>query len=205
MAATDLITLAEAKQEIGAISVDVDDLLLGGYISAISTLLDDRCGPIVRRTITGEIYDVPMASQIRLRTYPVSAISAVTEYTVDGVATVLASDTLTTKRTNGFYFDSGPKWARTIQRRSAGSAYTFPPSGQVEVTYVAGRCATTATVPAIFKHAARLALSTHWSIQQGSGSLTFGDAQGFGTPIPIVMPRAVELMLAAELLPAGVA
>lgn len=206
MAATDLITLTEAKQEIGAVGVEVDDLLLAWYVSAISEMIDAKCGPVVRRTYTAEVYDTPGTETLRLRHYPVASITSITEYTVEGVATVLTADTPAAKHTNGYWFSSAPKWAREVQRRSSGYAYTFPPYGQVEVTYVAGRVANTAAVPYIFRHAARLCLSTHWSIQQGSGSLTFGAPDGgFGTPIPIVMPRAVEGMLAAEMLPPGVA
>lgn len=205
MATLDLITLTEAKQEIAAVNVDVDDLLLAGYISAVSQMIDNRCGPVVARTIADETHEVEQTSSIRLRVYPVLSVTTVDEFTREGTQTTLTLDTLASKHANGCYLVPR-KWGRTLERRNAGAAYVFPPFGAVRVTYVAGRCASTAAVPEIFKHAARLAVATNWSIQQGSGSNTFGMGDGgFGAPLPIVMPRAVEAMLAAEFLPQGVA
>jgi hypothetical protein len=205
MTTTDLITITEAKQEIGAISTAVDDVLLASYVAAVSEMIDRKCGPVVARTITAEVHDVGQVAELRLRTFPVLSVSSVVEYSSLGVATTLAADTPSSKHDNGYWINTGLKFARKLERRNAGVAYTFPPFGQVVVSYSAGRCASTATVPDIFKHAARLAVATNWSIQQGSGSMTFGVGDGgFGAPIPIIMPRAVDAMLAAEMLPGGI-
>ena len=206
MATTDLITITEAKQEIAAVNVAVDDVLLASYVSAVSQMIDRKCGPIVARTITDEVHDVGQTAEIRLRTYPVMSITSVVEYSSLGVPVTLTADTPGAKHDNGYWINTSTKFARRLERRNAGVAYTYPPFGQVVVTYTAGRCASTATVPDIFRHAARLAVATNWSIQQGSGTMTFGVGDGgFGAPIPIIMPRAVDAMLAAEVLPGGVA
>lgn len=205
MGAHDLITLSEAKQEISGLDVSLDEDLLAGYISACSLKLDSEYGPVVERSYT-EIYETNAQYEIVLRHRPIVSVETVTEYSSTGVATVLSADTLTTKHGNGYWFNASKRFNNRLARKAAGVDYLFPWYGAVEVAYTAGRFASTATVSELWKHACRLMVATNWAIQQGSGSVTWGSNDlGMGAPIPLIMPKAVVGLLAAEKLPPGVA
>lgn len=206
MAATDIISVFEAKQEIGGISSNLDDQLLAAYISAVSEHIDRLVGPVVNRTITGEIHETAGGRNVFLRNSPVSSITSVTEYTMGGASQTITVDTLTTKNAYGCYLNTSDKHRCMLSRRSNGMPTWWPIGGAVNITYVAGRYASTAAVGELFKHAARLAVATNWSIQQGTGSATWGAPEGAAmAPLPIVMPRAVEAMLLTEMRVPGIA
>jgi hypothetical protein len=199
MAATDLITLVEAKRELSALDQPVDDTLLGAYITAVSNMIDEQYGPVVYRTISNEQHETRGVLDIWLRVPPVASITSVTEYDVTGAAYTITPDTLTTKNVAGCFLNTSEFGAAKLQRRSGGSPIWWPIMGAVSVTYVAGRYATTAAVSEFWKQACRLTVSTTWQIQQGSGSITFGGVDaGYAAPIPITMPRAVQAMLATQ-------
>jgi hypothetical protein len=206
MAATDIISVAEARQEIGGLSASLDDQLLAAYVTAVSQHIDRLVGPVVNRTITGEIHATNGEREIFLRQSPVSSITSCTEYTMGGTAQTITVDTLTTKNGYGCWLNTTDQHTARLQRRNNGMPTYWPIAGSMTVTYVAGRYATTDVVDELYKHAARLAVATNWSIQQGSGSATWGNAEGPGmSPLPIVMPRAVEAMLAHERRVPGIA
>lgn len=166
MAATDVLTETEAR---AAVNADEGSAELAVLVSAVSGQLDELCGPIVQRTVTGEAHDG--GALVRLKHAPVASVTSVVEY--DGtVATTVTAETNTAKATANYVFDS-----RTgqVRRRSNGWDYAFPAGrGNVVVTYVAGRAATTAAVDAKFKQAASMMLRNLWVAERASGSETFG-------------------------------
>lgn len=124
--------------------------------TAVSRLLDDVCGPIVVRTITGEILDAP-CGDLYTRESPLYSVTSLKEYST-GTATTLAAETLAVA---GTYRIIGTGHGRRIQRRSSWNPYSW--TGQIEITYVAGRYADTASVDAKFKKAAAEILQGNWT------------------------------------------
>ena len=52
----DVLTLSEARQAVGLTSDESDDYLKT-LITAVSTQLDEMCGPVRTRTVTDELHD----------------------------------------------------------------------------------------------------------------------------------------------------
>lgn len=200
MAATDILTAAEAR---AAINLDVTDTSmdtdLAVFNSAVSVRLDALCGPIVARTVTSEKHSGGN-SYIGLKKSPVLSVTTVTEY-VNTTSTTLTAETNASKPTAGYIFDD---YTGFIFRRTANTDTTFA-SGRnnIEVTYSAGRYATTATVAAHFKLAAQIMLAHVWRVERGGGNQTYGDVAIIGSSFAV--PNRVLEILADELLPPAVA
>lgn len=189
----DVLTLDEAKAAIN-LTGSSQDTELASYITAVSRRLDELAGAIVVRTVTGEVHSGGR-SLITLLYRPVVSITSITEYQYT-TAQALTAETNATKPATGYLVDL--RWG-DIRRRASGGDSWFP-SGMdnIVVTYVAGRAATTAAVDPKFKQAAAIFLSHLWRLEQGSGSVTFGQFNpdgglppGFGFAVP---NRALELI-----------
>lgn len=204
MAATDLVSLADAKDALGGDRArTVDDVLLGAWVTAISQRLDEECGPLVQRTITSELHDgggVIVALDYR----PVASVTSVVEYDVDGVATTLTAETVSTRPASGFLLSPDTGF---VFRRQSGWDYAFPIGRRnVAVTYVAGRFASTATVDQAVKRAALVCVRHMWGTEHGAGS-PFGapqDIEGFG-PGWAIPRRAQDLLLTYRQTSIGIA
>lgn len=167
MATTDVLTQAEAQRILG---VESKPESLARYVSAVSAQLDQLCGPIVTRTVTAEAHSGGV-EVISLKYRPVSSVTSVTEY-AGTVSTTLTAESNTAKTAANYYLDAADG---TIRRRYNGSDWVFADGrGNVVVTYVAGRAATTAAVDAKFKAAAAMMLRNVWIGEEASGSETFG-------------------------------
>jgi hypothetical protein len=154
MADTDVISLDDAMAVISMTGSGADHgLQVELFVSAVSDLLDDLCGPIVEREIADEIHDVRLYDPLILRYQPVVSVGTVTEY-AQGVATALLAEDNITSGT--FLLRDG-----MIHRRD-----TFGPStwlgSIVYVTYTAGRYASTEDVGARFKLAACEIVAREW-------------------------------------------
>lgn len=205
---TDVLTFLEAKRAVNLDTTNTDGSeLLTTLITAVSTQLDELCGPVVNRTITTETHDGG-STMILLRYLPVSSITTVTEYS-GTIATTLTAETNTTKTTSNYLHvgTTGRLASGRVVRRSNNCDATFAIGRRnIEVTYVAGRAATTAAVPAKFKQAAAMMLRNVWVSEQASGSETFG-AFTDQAPNPLLGPgllNKVVALLEGEMLP-GVA
>lgn len=203
MAATDILTTAEARSAIN-VSVSTLDTELALHVSGISQRIDALCGPVVARTVTTERHDGGKSFVI-LRYTPVLSITSVTEY-VDGVASTLTAETLTSRVTNNYLLDTADKFSARIYRRESGADSTFS-SGRlnIAVTYSAGRVADTASVTEIFKLAATAILRRTWKREQSAWAQRPGvfmeeDTTGADGFYRAVDPLVREF-LAAELLP----
>lgn len=172
MATLDLLTLAEAKQELGIGPSDSSkDTLLARKITAVSQRLDQACGPIVKRTVTGEVV-AGGAADAWVALGPVYAWTSVTEYS-GTVAQVLDPEDYDTQPAYGYVAERGGTptsiYTGRLTRRSTGGTLLFPVGPEaVRVTYDAGRYADTATVAPLFKEAAAVMLQNAWRTQEAA-------------------------------------
>lgn len=169
----DLLSLADSKLAINmAASTTTHDVVLARHITAISRLVDDACGPVVVRTITAETHDVGYSQRkVFLLRRPVSSITTVREVRSGSVDTLAA--VAFGAQTSGYFAPPDPRTpslkAGVLDRRSSGTEYTWPEGdATVEVTYVAGRYATTAAVDARFADCAGAILRRLWKREAGS-------------------------------------
>lgn len=155
----DVLTLPEGRDAINAKADNVEqDVRLARHITAISRLLDDRCGPVVQRTVTGELHGG--CGPVLLKLWPVVSVDLVNEAAGSTITTVLPvsfGDTFAGYRVDlerGMLTRSGSSW----------------PDGAdtVEVTYVAGRYEDTASVDPKFKDAAAAILRRLWKREAGA-------------------------------------
>lgn len=168
MAATDVITLDDALEAISMTGSGAQHgAVLQTFVSAVSELLDDICGPIVQRSVT-ETLD-PTYGPLVPTQQPVASITSLTEY-VSGTGTVLTAETTTVS--GGYLLRDG-----MIARRSG--FYTTHWNGPVTIVYVAGRYADTASVESKFKLAAMEIIAREWP-QYASAWSRGGDV--FGAP-----------------------
>lgn len=168
----DVLTLAEAKAELAIGETDTSkDTTLARKITAVSRRLDQACGPIVVRTITGEVLEGG-AGRAWVSKPPVFSWTSVTEYSAT-VAQVLDPEDYDTQPTYGYVAQRGGTptsvYSGRLERRSAGGPLTFPGGPEaVRVTYVAGRFDDTATVDPLFKEAAAVMLKNAWRTQEAA-------------------------------------
>lgn len=147
----DVLTLAEAKQALNiSESVIKHDAELPSYITAVSQRLDLYIGPVVQRTVTNEVHDGGRPS-VFLSLFPVVSVTQVIEY-CGTTSTVLAAESNAVKPEEGYLlerYDPVPSlWSGRVLRRKVGRAARFEPGqANVAVSYVAGRCVSTAEVP----------------------------------------------------------
>lgn len=193
----DLLTLDEGKRALNIPLADTSfDTEVASYITAVSQRIDDLCGPVVKRTVTGEVQDG--GSDVVFPTYsPVLSVTTVTEY-LSGTGTALTAETLTTA---GDYLveDLGTHNSR-IMRRSRFGGRPFG-AGKIAITYVAGRVNDTASVSPKFKQGAAKMLSHMWKGDQGAGSATFGAPETPLLGLGFAIPNAVVELLAQEIAP----
>lgn len=196
MATTDVLTAAEARQVVG---VDDTPAVLTLLLSAVSDQLDQMCGPVVQRTITAEMHNGGSAT-IFLIYRPVSSVTSVTEYTGTS-AQALAAESNTAK--TGFDYMFEPQ-SGVLRRRSSNSDACFAAGrGNVTVTYVAGRYASTDAVGAKWKEAAALMLRHLWTSEMASGSETFGAFTDIPNPLlgPGMLNKVASLLSGEMLAP----
>lgn len=202
MATLDVITLPEAKTALNLSGTAAYDAELPVWITTVSARLDSLVGPVVVRTLTGELHDGGEHC-VYLRYYPVSAITSVTEYD-DVTPTSLTAETNASKPAAAYlagrYRRDPTLMSQRIRRRSSGTDDTFPSGRQnVAVTYSAGRAANTAAVAERYKTAAELMLINLWRSQQDSvaGVGEYDVPQGIFPTFAV--PRAVKELLYGEI------
>ena len=188
----DVLTLIEFKTGLDITQTDITaDTKAKGWITAISRLLDERCGPIRQRTITAERHRNP-GRQFTVARSPVAAVTALTSYS-GGAGTAYTN------------VGVGVGTGYTLEPRTAGTG-TYSGlicSGDgaafgewVDVTYTAGRYADTDTVDPRFKQAAVLIAKNLFR----SESVSVGSVDGFDVPFPtfpaaFAVPNAVRDLL----------
>lgn len=203
----DLLTLDEGKRALNIPLADTSfDTEVASYITAVSQRIDDLCGPVVQRTITGEAHDGGAAYIFPVHT-PVVSVTSIAQY-LSGSATTLTAETVSSAVSSNYLLTAAGTHASLVRRRSSWSDSVFPAGrANVVITYVAGRFTNTAAVSAKFKQGAAKMLSVMWKGDQGAGTVTFGapvDAGDLGI-IGFAIPRAVLELLAEEIRPRVVA
>jgi hypothetical protein len=178
LATNDLLTLDEAKEYLSGLTGSSRDGLVARRISAVSTRLDALCGPVVKRSVTETFNGGPWV-------LPTSTpVASITSVAVAGVAATA-------------YTYVKP---RLYQGTSTALTGWSAGIGNVVVTYVAGRYATTADVEPHFKDAAGLFLQHLWRPAEGAGSETYGSPGITPTGVPSFgVPNVVRDLLFAEL------
>lgn len=190
----DVLTETEAKAAVGVQGAH-HEAALSVVNAGVRRRLERLVGPIVRRTVTDEAHDA--APVIILRRRPVVRASVVV--TATATATAIDADLLTLGAWAGVD-DGGELAAGRIQYRG-GYRRTLP---DVEVSYTAGRYASTAEVDPLFKEAARLMLRNLWrSETPGIGAVGEYDVPAANWP-GYAVPNAVRDLLAGELVEAPV-
>jgi hypothetical protein len=203
----DLLSTTESRVAIGLTSTDTSqDARLPSYVTAVSRRLDQLCGPIVQRTVTGETLDGGQRF-VDLTYWPLQSLVSVTEY-YGTAARTLTQETPGTVPTDSYVLYPWRAWYKgRLYRRSGGCDAYFPTGrGNVVVSYVAGRYANTAAVDVLFKQAASLTLSNIFRKEQRPVSPAFnspdllGDNEASSLP-GFLLPYVVEQLLVDEILP----
>ena len=191
----DILTLAEAKQACGIGTADTDrDDMLASWITAVSTKLDRAVGNVIYGTVVAEPHDGG-AGCVFLDCTPVASISQVVEY--DGtVAGTLTAQSNSSQTTGQYTFD--PVSGR-VDRRDSNTAGRFPDgTGNVVVSYVAGRFAAGTITDDRYPAAARLMIENAWR-QYAPTIAAIGEFDAPAQAWPrFIVPNAVKELLADE-------
>lgn len=194
MATTDLLDEVEARQYLGIGMTDESkSALVTAYVTACSSRIVAAVGPIVYGTLT-ETHDGG-GSVVFLESFPLHSVTQVVEY--DGLtAGTLTAETNAAKPAAGYVANLK---VGKITRRDTNSTTLFPRGvGNVSVTFVAGRCASTAAVPERYKMACGVMLQHLWRSQQSSNAV-LGEYDVPQNNFPrFSVPNAVKELLADE-------
>lgn len=202
MATLDVVSLTEAKQALQLTGTTAHDTVLAAWITGVSLRLDRLVGPVVRRTVTAEPHDGG-ANRVHLRYHPNTSVTSVTEY--DGTTgTVLTAETNALKPDDAYKalaYSADAAYRSNILVRRGGNADAVFAAGleNVEVTYVAGRFADTASVDERFKRGTALMLKNLWRSQvDGVGQVGEYDVPAVNFPA-FAVPRAVRELFDGEI------
>lgn len=195
-AATDLLSLADAQAAVRlSASNTIHAARLEGYVTAVSLAIDELVGPVVRRTVTGEQHPGG-CGHVRLRRTPISSVTTVKVWDA-GISTTLTGETLSVK---GGYLaeqdgDDPTLLSGVLLRRSSWSSIPWE-YGTVEVTYVAGRYATTSAVRGSrFHTAAVLTLKSMWQGETDTVAVVNEYEQPVSAFPRVVIPQAAKDLL----------
>jgi hypothetical protein len=195
----DWLSLEEAREAIGKKQASVDQsALIAMYVTATSRKLDSVVGAAVRRTVTDEVHS-GCGSVIWLQ-HPAYAITSIKEYRGSTLVT-LVPETAGGLESDAYLADRGftATYNGRIVRRTGGIDWGFyNGSGNILVTYTAGRFEDTAAVDARFKLAASYMLANAWRSVQPNVA-TDGPFQVPTASFPaFAVPNVVRELLADE-------
>jgi hypothetical protein len=198
--ATDLLSESEARAAASSGTYAPDDeLTLSIMVGAITERVEDLCGPVVQRLVSNETHTNVRSSQIVLRQGPITAVTLVEEGLTVIPAEVWGVSSSCYRIEPGRTLSAAGSGILT--RRQASQNVSWAPN--VRVTYIAGRCATTALVPTDIKEAAIIAIKNVWS-SQSAGTIEVGE---FTMPTPRFprydLPPSAVSMLGRERLLRG--
>lgn len=152
MAVLDILTPEEAWEAAQITSTSALTSRVEAMSTGISGAIDRLCGPVVYREVT-EVY-AGLNSSIILRTTPVAEITEVVETTGTTPTTLTDDDWLL--EASGVH--------AMLHRRTGGYATVWAYGDfNIEVTYVAGRFATTNDVDEFWKAGVKSILAEQWS------------------------------------------
>jgi hypothetical protein len=194
MAATDLLSEEEARSYLRMGAADTSQqTLLTAYVTAASARIVEAVGPVVYGTLT-ESHDGG-SPVVWLNSTPVQGVTQVVEFD-DTVAGTLTAESNSSHPADSYVVNlvNG-----RLTRRDSGADSLFPTGvGNVQVTYVAGRVASTAAVPERYKLACGLFLQHLWRAQENAAS-SFGEFEVPQASYPkFGVPNVVKDLLADE-------
>lgn len=200
----DILTTAEARL---AISVDTGHTSeIEQLVTAVSRAIDDKCGPVVRRSVTEE--HKGGCTTIRPRKTPVASVTTLKEYDGSTVTTLTEDATFgAAGNTDGFKVIRSGDYAHDhkIERRSSGTPTNF--AREVELVYSAGRSADTASVDAKFKNVAATIARDLWS--RAAGAWARGENPFVEGGLSVSLSNAVDKVISGqipnEMYPPGIA
>lgn len=197
----DILSLEEARAAINSSAVTKANL--PAMVTAVSRVIDSLCGPVVVRTVTAELH-AGGSCVVHLRRRPVTSITTVREAQGPGNIVTLSA-VAWGGATDGYFapasVDDPTLKSGELYRKSAGADYPWHEgSHAVEVTYIAGRYATTSTVDERFKQAASSVLARLWKREAGTWAqsptfLETSEAQPTGAFFRAVRPIVEELLV----------
>jgi len=184
----DLVSLTEAKLALNITDTN-SDTQLGWTITAVSQLLDENCGPIVKRSVTS-------VATLNAGTYdiggPVDSVLSVGVF--DGTTTT----TLVESSTNGYSLarrTAGTGLYDGTLTRTDGLAFT----GVVTVVATQGRYTSTAAVHSKFKLAAIDTIRNLWRADEiGVGQVQDFDVPYQTFPAAYAIPNSVRDLLGQD-------
>lgn len=133
-----VVSVTDAKNHINkSMTYTGDDNELRGFIDTAGEIVDYLAGPTVNRTVV-EYHDGGNA-EIFLRSWPVADVSEVVESWPGGAAYTLTRLATVSSPGSGYNYTFDPQTG-SITRRVSGWTQSFAPgTGNVKVTYAAGR------------------------------------------------------------------
>lgn len=184
-----IASLAEAKDALNIDQANTDhDAEIQIYVDAADRVIEDLVGPVTPADFD-EWYDGGYGD-IVLRHWPVTAVTAVTEYsgTTPTDLTVAASPDLITG--TSYVFD--PDTAILYRQSTFGTVAFANGTSNIRVQYTAGRT----TVPANIKLAALEFIRHNYQLAQQGGAPSYGAAGEEGPFVPsgFAIPRVYELL-----------
>jgi len=202
--------LAEGEAIKAALSVETGhEVDIARMVTAVSGRIDELVGPVVNRVVT-ERHDGG-CDAIWPRQTPVSSVSTlrhadgatVTAYTEDIWGAVANTDGFLLEQSGSYPHDA------RIHRRSGGSNALWPTGSQsLQLVYVAGRAADTASVAARYKEVAIECMRRLWDREASAwsrGADPFVEGAGQSSRFHKIYDFVIADHLGDELKPPGVA
>jgi len=197
----DVLTLAEGKAALRKHVASLDEATLASWITAASEMLDDLIGPVVCRTVVEHLTGRGETT-LFLRYHPNTSVTSVVEYSGSTPYELVAETN--GNPSDGYVaepYEYDPRFLGCELHRRVGGLDASWARGRnnVEVTYVAGRFADTASVRPKHKRAVGLILLNAWrsmedtTATQGEFDIPFASFPTFA------MPKAVRQMFPDEI------
>lgn len=208
MATLDILTAAEAQTAAINAATGHEDRV-AQMNTAVSKRVDELVGPVVQRPVT-EYHDGGCPA-IRPRLSPVASVTTLKEWSGSTLTTLTEDTWGTAGNADGFLVEqsgSYPHDAR-IYRRSSGSNVLWPSGHRsLQIVYVAGRAADTASVAARYKEVAAECLRRLWDREASAwarGGDPFADGAGPSMRFHNVFDHVIREHLGDEMKPPAVA
>ena len=207
MATLDILTLGEAIR--AALGVDTGhEGDVARMVTAVSGRIDELVGPVVNRTVT-EYHDG--GSVIWPRQTPVSAVTTLKH--ADGATVTTYTEDVwgSAGNADGFLVGQSGSYPHDVRifRRSGGTNVAWPAGhSSLELVYVAGRAADTASVPERYKEVAIECMRRLWDREASAwarGSDPFVEGGGQSSRFFKVFDYVVAEHLGDEMKPPGIA
>jgi len=197
-----IISLADARAGLSMVAANtVKDEDLRTYIAAVSPIMEDIVGPILRTTRT-ETYDGG-STRIALLWSPVISVATVTESYGTFARTLTAQDVFAGSGLDSYGY-TVDLTSGVLSRRFAGISGPFPAGRRnIQVTYVSGR----ASIGGNVLLATRRLIRHLWQSEQQGYRPQMGapeTAMGY-TPSGFAVPKAVLELCAADTRVPGIA